>query len=153
MVYCDSNLLARLYADMPGSDAALKQFAGHRAAGGNPVPITWLHRIEIAHAFEQLVFFARAGVGGRMTPEQAGVALAQFDEDLASGRSFVAASISAAELVQEARQLSLRRTARHGFRTYDLVHVASALLLKCNAFWSFDAKASKLARLEGLKTL
>ena len=45
-----------------------------------------------------------------------------------------------------------QHTARHGFRTYDLLHVASALTLKCDGFWSFDPKASKLAALEGLET-
>ncbi len=44
-------------------------------------------------------------------------------------------------------------TASHGFRTYDLLHVSSALLLHCDVFWSFDPKANKLASLEGLKTL
>jgi predicted nucleic acid-binding protein len=31
------------------------------------------------------------------------------------------------------------------------MHVASALLLGCDTFWSFDAKAAQLAGLEGLK--
>jgi hypothetical protein len=47
----------------------------------------------------------------------------------------------------------LRHTAKHGFRTYDLLHVSSALLLKCDTFWSFDPKANRLAGLEGLETL
>ena len=34
----------------------------------------------------------------------------------------------------------------------DILHVASALLLGCDTFWSFDVKALKLAKLEGLKT-
>jgi predicted nucleic acid-binding protein len=38
------------------------------------------------------------------------------------------------------------------FRTYDLFHVASALVLRCDTFWSFDAKARKLAQFEGLTT-
>ncbi|MBI4024534.1 MAG: hypothetical protein HY360_06100 [Verrucomicrobia bacterium] len=33
-----------------------------------------------------------------------------------------------------------------------LLHVSAALLLGCDSFWSFDAKASKLAALEGLAT-
>jgi predicted nucleic acid-binding protein len=37
--------------------------------------------------------------------------------------------------------------------TYDIIHVASALKLKCRRFLSFDAKANTLARLAGLKTL
>jgi hypothetical protein len=32
------------------------------------------------------------------------------------------------------------------------LHVASALALQCDTFWSFDPKASKLARLEGMAT-
>ena len=32
---------------------------------------------------------------------------------------------------------------------FDLLHVASALILACDTFWSFDPKASKLAALEG----
>jgi predicted nucleic acid-binding protein len=56
-----------------------------------------------------------------------------------------------AELQVQFEELALRHTASHGFRTYDLMHVASALLLKCDAFWSFDPKASRLASLEGLK--
>ncbi len=49
-------------------------------------------------------------------------------------------------------RLSYRHTAKHGFRTYDILHVASALLLGCDTFWSFDVKALKLAKLEGLTT-
>ncbi len=48
-------------------------------------------------------------------------------------------------------EIILRQTARRGFRVYDVIHVASALLLKCDTFWSFDAKACRLAALEGLK--
>jgi len=60
-------------------------------------------------------------------------------------------AIPVSELEQQFEELSLRHTARRGFRTYDLLHVASALALKCGMFWSFDPKASKLAALEGLK--
>ena len=45
-----------------------------------------------------------------------------------------------------------RHTARHGFRTYDILHVATALTLGCENFWSFDERANKLAALEGLQT-
>jgi predicted nucleic acid-binding protein len=42
-------------------------------------------------------------------------------------------------------------TARLGFRTYDLLHVASALVLGCDTFWSFDERTRNLARREELK--
>jgi len=48
-------------------------------------------------------------------------------------------------------ELVHRHTIKRGFRAYDIMHVAAALLLGCDTFWSFDAKAKKLAELEGLK--
>lgn len=50
-------------------------------------------------------------------------------------------------------EIALRHTARHGFRAYDIMHVAAALVLKCQSFWSFRKKACKLAKLEGLKII
>ena len=55
------------------------------------------------------------------------------------------------ELEAPLEELALSHTANHGFRTYDLIHVASALILNNSEFWSFDPKASKLAALEGLR--
>jgi predicted nucleic acid-binding protein len=49
-------------------------------------------------------------------------------------------------------ELSLRHSAKKGFRTYDILHVAAALCLGCDTFWSFDRKSRDLARLEGLAT-
>ena len=55
------------------------------------------------------------------------------------------------KLEAQFEELALRQTAQHGFRTYDLLHVASALILFCDTFWSFDPKASRLAAKEGLR--
>jgi predicted nucleic acid-binding protein len=44
-----------------------------------------------------------------------------------------------------------RHTAKHGLRTYDILNVVSARLLGCDHFFSFDKKANKLAKIEGLK--
>ena len=109
--------------------------------------------MELANALQLLVFLVRNGRGIRMSPERAIIALADFDEDLATGHGLFQATVAVPELVREARQLSLRHTAGHGFRAYDVAHVGCALLLGCDVFWSFDAKANTLAKLEGLKTL
>jgi hypothetical protein len=45
---------------------------------------------------------------------------------------------------------ALRHTARNGFRTYDILHVAAATILECDTFFSFDVRAKKRAKLEGL---
>ncbi len=83
--------------------------------------------------------------------EQAAIALmSNFREDAVSQDDFLrAASIELRDIERQFEELSLRYTAKFGFRTYDLLHVASALVLKCDTFWSFDPKASKLASWKG----
>jgi predicted nucleic acid-binding protein len=56
------------------------------------------------------------------------------------------------DIATEYDSLVARYTAREGFRTYDVVHVASARILGCGKFLTFDDKAKKLAKLAGLRT-
>lgn len=151
-VYCDTNLLLRLFADLPESDRVERLMAALRPTDG-PIPILWLHRIELPNALQVMVRLARSGGSVNLTPENALLGLARFEDEVAAGRRFAASSVAVEDLVRQSREFSLRHTARHGFRAYDVAHVACALLLECDRFWSFDAKASQLAALEGLKTL
>lgn len=48
--------------------------------------------------------------------------------------------------------LARRHGAKLGIRTLDSLHVACALELKAERFWTFDERQAKLARAEGLKT-
>ncbi len=152
-LYCDTNLLVRLYVDLPESAVALQRLARHRRGGVAKIPVTWLHQLETFNAFEQLVFLTRNGHAMRMTPEKAVLAAAQFEEDLADGHGLETTLLPANELSDRTRTLAQRHTAKYGFRAYDIAHVASALILRCDEFWSFDAKASQLAALEGMKVL
>jgi predicted nucleic acid-binding protein len=150
--YADTNFFTRLYLQLPESpeaDALFKEVAG--AERSAPFPVTWLHRIETANAFQLHVFFGRNTGQIFISPEQAALAYAAFSTDLNAGDTLRTCAVSVDELQSKVEELSLRHTARHGFRTYDLLHIASALLLNCDRFWSFDPKASKLAQLEGLK--
>lgn len=49
-------------------------------------------------------------------------------------------------------QLARRHGARLGLRTLDTLHVASALELKAERFWTFDQRQKKLARAVRLRT-
>ena len=80
------------------------------------------------------------------------IAEAEFTKELAIGVLVAERSLVMAKLKDVFDRLTYRHTAKHGFRTYDILHVASVLLLGCDTFWSFDVKALKLAKLEGLKT-
>ncbi|MEX2044614.1 MAG: hypothetical protein WD941_04620 [Opitutus sp.] len=149
--YLDTNFLLRVFLDYEETDSALAGFRAMRAKGG--CPTTWLHRIEYANALHLMVFQTRSGGLPRVTPQIAAIAQADFDAALSNGEGLEEASLAGTELATLCREISGRQTTRHGFRTYDIIHVASARLLGCDAFWSFDAKANKLASLEGLKTL
>ena len=151
-VYCDTNFLVRLYATAPSREQALNRISAQDRRGQR-IPITWLHELELTNALQQMVLLARAGTGMSFTPEQASLGQLQFEDDLREARRFAATSLAPREMVHQAGELSLRHTARHGFRAYDVAHVACALILKCERFWSFDVRASKLAQLEGMKTL
>ena len=87
-----------------------------------------------------------------MTPEAASVALREFTSHLESGTFLSRTPLTLHDIEPEFESLVARHTARDGFRTYDIIHVASALAMGCELFLSFDKKAKSLAKLVGLKT-
>ncbi len=148
--YADTNFFSRFYLRLAETKDIAGQLEQAQAAGSPPLPVTWLHRVETVNAFQLYVFAGKSGGRTRVTPEQAAAAHAAFRADLANPTFLRSVQIEVAALEAQFEELALRHTARHGFRTYDVVHVASALLLNCDTFWSFDPKASRLAALEGL---
>ncbi len=148
-IYADTNFLVRLFLELPDAEASLQPARGRGIDGGAAFPITWLHRIEICNAIQLYVF--RRDARNRVSPEHGGAVWASFRDELSGAGRLRLAPIATADLEHQFEELSLRHTAKGSFRTYDLLHVASALLLKCDTFWSFDEKASRLAVLEGLK--
>ena len=149
--YADTNVLTRLYLSLPETPAASPLLRSADWTDAERIPITWLHRSEFANAVAIHVFLGQQGGHIRVTPEQAALAHALFADDLRAAEFCAFTEISPDDLISQVETLARRHTARHGFRTYDLMHVASALLLGCDRFWRFDAKASHLAELEGLK--
>ncbi len=149
--YADTNFFTRTYLELPDSREADQLAARAERGGTRPLPVTWLHRLEVVNAFQLHVYFARSPGRVFVSREQAALAQADFRDDLARESFIHNTVVPVDELERQFEELALRHTARHGFRTYDLLHVASALALKCDTFWSFDPKASKLAALEGLK--
>lgn len=150
--YADSNFFTRIYLVLPDSQRASTLLEAKRRETDSALPITWLHRLEVLNALELHVFGGRIQGQPRVTREQAAAAQASFREDLTRTDFLRVTQLLQERLLAKFEELSLRHTARLGFRVYDVIHVASALLLECDTFWSFDAKASRLAKLEGLAT-
>ena len=148
--YADTNFYTRFYLGLPEHRQAVKLLEEARRREAALLPITWLHRVEVINAIQLHVFAARAVGQSRITPEQAAAAQVNFRADLEAAQFLDQVSLPLGTIEAQFESLALRHTARHGFRTYDLLHVSAAILLQSDTFWSFDPKAQHLAELEGL---
>ena len=149
--YADTNFFTRLYLDLPESAAADRALATALRGDSPPLPITWLHRLELINAFEFSVWLARQGGHPMVTPEKAAIAHASFRDDLAAETFLRPVRTEPSDHERHFEEIATRHTARHGFRSYDILHVSLALALRCDCFLTFDVRARKLAALEGLK--
>jgi predicted nucleic acid-binding protein len=151
--YADTNFFTRYYLELPESEVIARLTEAADLARATALPVTWFHRLELCNAVQLHVFQGRSLGQKRVTPEQAAAALAVFRDDLSRGILMRNVSLPTSDLERQFEELSLRHTPANGFRTYDIIHVSAALLLGCDTFWSFDPKATRLAALEGFKTV
>lgn len=151
MGYVDANALASLYLNYNDQVDVAQMLTSRTARQHWPFRVTTLLQLEFRNAVRKLVHETRNGGQWRVTPEQAAVALAGFEDGLAGSDMLRLSDLSLEAVVSEFDSLSARFTMREGYRTYDIIHVASALQLGCKAFWSFDRKALQLAKAVGLK--
>ena len=138
-LYADTSFFVSLYlTDRHTAEAE------RRLASRPTLWLTPLHVAEWTHAIEQHVF--RKAI----TRSEADRLLQQFDEHRARGLWKEAALPERA--LDLCAQLGQRFVARLGVRTLDTLHVAVALELKAERFWTFDQRQQKLAQAVGLKT-
>ncbi len=151
--YADTNFFTNRLLDLVHAGTADELLFTLRAKGSPPLPATWLVRMELTNALQRLIFESRQGTQQlRATPEAVMIAETEFMQEVEAGEYVAERPLDLADLESAFDLLAHRHTAKHGFRTYDILHVASAILLGCDTFWSFDVKARKLAKLEGLRT-
>jgi len=148
MIYADTNFCTNILVNLSDSENARRLLPDAHGI----LPITRLLRLEIANALQQCLYMAKHGAQVlRITPEYVSAVRAQFADQVSMGRRFQNCQLDEDAVERVFMELCDRHTAKEGFRTYDILHVSSALVLGCDTFWSFDAKAKKLAKLEGLK--
>lgn len=132
-IYPDSSFLVSLYS--PDRNSAAAAAAVHRVDGD--LIISPLVELEVVNAIEQRVFRKED------TKERARRSSEQFEQDVRLG---LFRSLPLPEfLFERARELSLRTTAAIGTRAIDLLHVAAAVELGAEAFFSFDERQRTLA--------
>ncbi|MGA3209732.1 MAG: type II toxin-antitoxin system VapC family toxin [Terriglobales bacterium] len=137
-IYADTSFFVSLYlTDLHTQEAE------HRLAARPFLWMTLLHVAEWTHAIEQHVFRKV------ITRDQANGLHQQFQKHRNQGLWREAA------LPDQASDLCIKLCQQHGaglgVRTLDTLHVASALELKSERFWTFDQRQAKLAQAAGLK--
>lgn len=140
MVTCaDTSFLFSLY----GNDAHTPRAVAWMKSQRRPLTITALSEYELGNALRFAEF--RRGIA----QGEAALFWAQFEADRASGRLQVKVC-NLADVIDEAKRLSVTHTLTGGHRGFDILHVATALVLKAQRLLTFDGNQKKLAEAEGL---
>jgi predicted nucleic acid-binding protein len=137
--YVDSSFLVSGYIV-----DAHSSIVDQRRSGVYSIYLTPFHRAEFCHALHQQVFLRR------LSPSESQLAWIDFERDCATGLWMrVQFPTSAWETTA-----SLARSygATLGVRTLDSLHVACALELKAERFWTFDDRQARLAEAVGFDT-
>jgi predicted nucleic acid-binding protein len=135
--YADTSFLFSLYLVDGNSPAARGAVRRHRP----DFLLTPLHELELTNAIELQVF--RRNV----TPGEAQSAREDFEVDLERW------PLRPLPIDAFARAVALakRHSARLGARSFDILHVASAVSLDAEAFLSFDLRQRRMAKSEKLR--
>ena len=108
------------------------------------ISLTLLHKAEVAHAIFLHVFYKS------LLPDAAVRAWAEFQQDFRAG---VWSHVEFPERTWETSiDLARRYGPTLGVRTLDSLHIACALELNAQKFWTFDERQAKLAEAVGLDT-
>lgn len=137
-IYADSSFFVSLYVKDRHS-WQVQQLSVHRPR----VWFTPLHKAEWVHAIEQHVF------RGQMSHSAAQRVHGELERDQRQGLWIDAVLPDA--IFDVATQLARLHVAQTGTRTLDTLHVAAALELKAERFWTFDERQAKLAKAAGLR--
>ncbi|MGB0014018.1 MAG: type II toxin-antitoxin system VapC family toxin [Candidatus Sulfotelmatobacter sp.] len=137
-IYVDSSFLVSLYLSDRHSPEARR-----RIISAPPLWLTPLHHAEWAHAIGQHIF------RGELSSSEAQRMNARMEEHISAGR-WISVPIpeNAYDLCAD---LARRHGPKLGMKTLDTLHIACALELKAERFWTFDERQAKLAKAQGLK--
>jgi len=138
-IYADTSFFVSLYIPDRHSPEAERRMALRPA-----VWLTPFHVAEWTHAVEQQIFRKV------ISRTEADLLHRRFQQHRDSSL-WVEVPLPESAL-EVCAQLARRHGARLGVRTLDSLHVASALELKADSFWTFDDRQKRMAHAAGLKT-
>ena len=143
--YPDTSFLYGFYLTQSNSPVA----AAHAATMKEPLHVTELLRYEFRQSLRFQVWLRSNNPGQGVAQTDAAAALNQLEADLTSGVA-VLAPCHLLEVLRLADDLSKRHTITDGHRSFDILHVATALQLEAEEFLTFDESQRKLAAAEEL---
>lgn len=142
MVICgDTSFLFSLYGNDVHSERAVEWIRDCR----EPLYLSRLNSFELGNAIR---FAAYRGVISRKLAKRY---WANFETGIQAGRLIVMQA-NLGRIIEEAERISGTYTSDHGHRSFDILHVATAVVLKSEVFLSFDKNQGALAKRLGLKT-
>ncbi len=138
-MYVDSSFLVSPYVQDSHNAEFLLRISAHPV-----IRLTPFHAAELAHAIYLHVFLKKLSVSA------AARAWSEFEEDSRAGIWMTQGLPESAWSV--CSDLARRYGPTIGVRTLDSLHVACALELRADKFWTFDERQAKLAEAVGLDT-
>jgi predicted nucleic acid-binding protein len=136
---CDTSLLFALY----GNDAHSTRAIGWVRKQSQPISLSPFNEYELANALRFAEYH------GTLRPGDAAACWADFEADLTAGR-LATPPCNLAAVVAEAKRLSASHTLSSGHRSFDILHVATAVHLGAKRFLTFDRNQRVLAKAERL---
>ena len=143
--YPDTSFLCAFYVKQSNSTSA----AAQAATMHEPLHVTAFLAYEFRQSLRFQTWRHSANPREGIAPADAQAALAQFETDLARGVA-VLAPCNFQEVFRLAEGLSKQHTATNGHRSFDVLHVATALHLGAKEFLTFDTNQRRLATAEKL---
>ncbi len=145
IAYPDTSFLCAFYVKQSNSPAA----AAHASSMKEPLRVSAFLVYEFRQSLRFQVWRHSANPREGLALADAQAALSQFNADLASGIA-VLEPCSLQDVLRRAEDLSDRHTIAGGHRSFDVLHIATALHLRAREFLTFDTNQRKLAVAEGL---
>jgi len=147
IAYPDTSFLCALYRNQDNSDAALC----HRSMMSGPLHVTRLLLWEFRQSvrFQAFRHSKNRNVGYPL--HEAEKMLTDLSDDMRNGL-VISVEMDFMNILITGERISKDRTFAGGHRSFDILHVATAIDLDAKEFLSFDANQNALAGAEGLKT-
>ena len=140
MVYVDTSVLVKLYV----KEAYSRKASDWIRTNNEAIPKTIFHELEFTNAI-QLKLFRK-----EMNEKQAGIVLRRFNEHEKEG-IFYTPHFNWSDVLNHSLALSNTHTKSIGSRSLDIIHVASALSMGADRFFTFDTKQAQLASSAGIQ--